>query len=53
MLGCGRPFVLEMIDSKKALTTQESQLKEMEQKINESKDVSFYIYTVYIFGFFF
>lgn len=39
MLGNGRPFVLEMVDSKKAISTKEELLKEMEVKINESKDV--------------
>ena len=39
MLGFGRPFVLELIDPKRALSVQEPLLKEMEAKINESKDV--------------
>ena len=41
MLGCGRPFVLELIDPKRAMTVQENHLKEMELKINESNDVRF------------
>jgi len=42
MLGFGRPFVLEMIDPKRALSVQENLLKEMELKINESNDVLIY-----------
>ena len=41
MLGFGRPFVLEMIDSRRALSVQNDSLKEMELKINESNDVKF------------
>lgn len=39
MLGFGRPFVLELVDPKRALTVQEHLLKEMEFKINQSNDV--------------
>lgn len=39
MLGLGRPFVLELIDPKRALSVKAPLLKEMEGRINESNDV--------------
>ena len=46
MLGFGRPFVLELIDPKRALSVQEPLLKEMEAKINESNDVHILIFLI-------
>ncbi len=39
MLGNGRPFAIELVNPKRALSVKEEHLIEMEKRINESKDV--------------
>lgn len=42
MLGAGRPFVLEMVDPKKAYSVKAEHLPEITEAVNKSKDVSVY-----------